>query len=471
MDWETFAERLHDAQARLHDLRLRYPEASRVPASAGDGGDSVMETLQELDESVSELAAAQADLRTHIAQLKDARRELRDQRRRYRTLFFSAPAAYFVTTVEGVVRDANQQAGALLNIRPRFLIGKPLVLYIAASQRRAFHERLSLLAKSGDSAYEWPLAMRPRGGKPLEASATVVCGIDPIENCRELQWLILDVTARLREERALQQANADLEQRVNERTHELEEASRAKNDFLASLSHELRTPVNVIRGFAHMLKTGTVDPGASARAIDAIDRNAARQTRLVGDLLDVSRINAGKFALKQRKTDLRDALAAAEETAAVDAETKQLQLHTEIPDEPAWVWGDAERLQQVFDNLLSNAIKFTPPQGDIWLALAQEGSSWRVTVRDSGIGIAPEFMPSLFQRFHQADVGSTGAYSGLGLGLSIVRSIIEMHGGAVTAASAGRDAGATFTCTLPALATETASSSPGDDPRFAGNPL
>src|SRR5581483_10280930 len=308
MDWETFAERLSSAQSRLHDLRGRFP------ASSDNDGlvdrEAVTATLRELDETLNELATAQEELRIQTEELLDARRELRDQRRRYRTLFVSAPAAYLVTTSSGVVRDANQQAGSLLQIQPKFLIGKPLVLFISPPDRRAFHERLHLLATPGSSCDEWALEMIPRDGEPFDAAATIVSGLDPIENQLELQWVILDVTARRREERALQQANADLEQRVADRTRALEDASRAKDEFLASLSHELRTPVNVIRGFAHMLKNGALDADARARAIDAIDRNSARQTRLVTDLLDVSRINAGKFALRPRQTDLRAAITA-----------------------------------------------------------------------------------------------------------------------------------------------------------------
>ncbi len=463
MDWETFAERLNSAQSRLHDLRGRFP------ASSSDKGhvdrEAVTATLRELDETLNELATAQEELRIQTEELLDARRELRDQRRRYRTLFVSAPAAYLVTTSGGVVRDANQQAGSLLRIRPRFLIGKPLVLFISPPHRRAFHERLRQLSTPGSSCDEWALAMIPRHGEPFDAAATIVSGLDPIENGLELQWVILDVTARRREERALQQDKAELEQRIAERTRALEDASRAKDEFLASLSHELRTPVNVIRGFAHMLKSGALDDQARARAIDAIERNSERQTRLVTDLLDVARINAGKFALRPRQTDLRAAIRAAEETAAA-AEAKQPQIRTQLPNEPAWVWGDPERLQQVFDNLLSNAIKFTPADGRVWVDLVPDGSSWRVSVRDTGMGIAPAFMPSLFQRFRQAEGVSLSPTGGLGLGLSIVHYIMEMHGGSVTATSDGPGQGATFTCTLPRFVP--ADAKRGEDSRLTG---
>jgi signal transduction histidine kinase len=466
MNWETFAERLNDAQARLQNLRLQYADIERFSGGPDGGADprtapapstraapvtaqrSLGDALTELDAAFNELATAQDELRIQTEQLADARRDLAEQRRRYRMLFVSAPAAYLVTTPEGVVCDANQQAGALFNVRPKFLIGKPLVVYVASAARRGFHDRLHQLRTPGTICDDWLIEMQPRARDCFDASATVVCGIEPTQQHTELQWLIFDVTARRREERALQQAKADLEQRVAERTRELEAASRAKDDFLASLSHELRTPVNVIRGFARMLRSGALDADSSARAIDAIDRNAARQTRLVADLLDVARINAGKFALRQQRTDLRLAIVAARETVLASAEGKKVRFTLHMPDAAVWVWGDAERLQQVFDNLLSNAIKFTPANGEVALEMVPEGPGWRVSVRDTGIGIAPEFLPHVFERFRQAD-SSTSSYGGLGLGLSIVQYIIQMHGGSVAAYSAGRGRGATFSCTLP----------------------
>jgi PAS domain S-box-containing protein len=435
MDWATFAGRLTDAQARLHSLR-QHPDVADI-----DG-------FPALDDAVSELCAAQEDLRAQMQQLVDVRRDLTEQRRRYRMLFVSAPAAYLVTNLAGLVHDANQQAGALLNVRPKFLIGKPLILYVAHTERHDFLERLRRLQTPGDAAEDWSLQMHPRAGGCFEASATVVCGIEPTARQPELQWLIFDVTARRREERALHQANAELEACVADRTRELEVASRAKDDFLASLSHELRTPVNVIRGFARMLRSGTLDGEAAVRAIEAIDRNAARQTRLVSDLLDVSRITSGRFSIRRQQIDLRAPLAASRDTMSAFAAERQVSLQILMPDAPAWMWGDAERLQQVFDNLLSNAVKFTPAGGAVDVAMFAHDSSWRITVHDTGVGISPEFMPQLFQRFRQAD-SATSIHGGLGLGLSIVQHIVLRHDGAVTAQSEGRGHGATFTCTLP----------------------
>jgi signal transduction histidine kinase len=232
-------------------------------------------------------------------------------------------------------------------------------------------------------------------------------------------------------------------------TRELDAASRAKDDFLASLSHELRTPVNVIRGFARMLRSGTLDGEAALRAIDAIDRNAARQTRLVSDLLDVSRITSGRFSIRRQQIDLRAPLAASRETVLEFAAERQVSLHIQLPEAPAWTWGDAERLQQVFDNLLWNAVEFTPAGGAVDVEMLAQDASWRVVVHDTGVGIAREFMPQLFQRFRQADI-ATSIHGGLGLGLSIVHHIVMRHDGLVIAQSEGRGKGATFTCMLPA---------------------
>jgi PAS domain S-box-containing protein len=443
-NWEIFAERLTDARLRLHGLRTRYDEAQVTAAP-----EMVAETLEELESALQQLAAAQEELRGQTDELLEARTALQDQRQRYRRLFDSAPAAYLVTTLDAVVVDANRPASALLGIKTRFLIGKPLAIFVTPRDRHAFRDRL-LVLKPQDSMWDdWMFEMQPRDRQPFEASASVVSGIDPVRGRRELQWLIFDVTARRREERAMQEANAELERRVAERTRELEQASDAKDEFLATLSHELRTPVNVIRGFARMLTEGTLDADGGKRAIAAIERNAARQTRLIGDLLDASRITMGRFELRRRQMDLGPVIEAAVENARESLESNELQLTVERPDEPAWVWGDPDRLQQAVDNLLSNALKFTPPGGDIWVTLARGEHDWIVAVRDTGIGIAPESMSALFQRFKQAQNGNTRAHGGLGLGLSIVDHIIKQHGGTVRAHSEGHGTGATFTLTVP----------------------
>ena len=231
-----------------------------------------------------------------------------------------------------------------------------------------------------------------------------------------------------------------------------EEATQLKDEFLANLSHELRTPMNIIIGWAHLLRTGPLDDAQKQRATEAIERAARSQAQLIEDLLDVSRIVTGKFRLVMQDMDVGRVLQLASESLRLVAQAKQITLSLVRDDVDARINGDPDRLQQVFWNLLSNAVKFTPAGGrvDVRLKPAENGVS--ITVVDTGIGIDPDFLPFVFERFRQADSTSTRQHSGMGLGLAIVRHVVELHGGLVRADSAGEGQGSTFTVTLPRLA-------------------
>jgi len=228
-----------------------------------------------------------------------------------------------------------------------------------------------------------------------------------------------------------------------------EEATRLKDEFLATLSHELRTPMNIIIGWAHLLRAGPLNEQQKLRAAESIERAARSQAQLIEDLLDVSRIVTGKFRLKMQDVDIGAVLRMAVESLRLGAHGKQVVLTLSQPETPAVVRGDADRLQQVFWNLLSNAVKFTPAGGCVDAQLEQAGDYVRIRVTDTGIGIAREFLPFVFDRFRQADSTSTRQHTGMGLGLAIVRHVIELHGGKVQADSAGENLGSTFTVTLP----------------------
>jgi len=230
---------------------------------------------------------------------------------------------------------------------------------------------------------------------------------------------------------------------------EAEEANRAKDDFLATLSHELRTPLNGILGWSCLLSKGTLDPSTSAAAFQSIERNARVQSRLIEDLLDVSRIISGKLKLDVREIDLMPVIEAALSVVAPAAEAKRIQIQPDLDPKSGLVLGDAGRLQQVVWNLLSNAIKFTPEGGRVGIRLEQIETQVRIQVSDTGQGIPREFLPHVFERFRQADSTSRRIHGGLGLGLSIVRHVVELHGGTVRAESAGKGKGATLTATLP----------------------
>jgi len=232
-----------------------------------------------------------------------------------------------------------------------------------------------------------------------------------------------------------------------------ENADRAKEQFMAILSHELRTPLNAVYGWAKMLQSGQMqDEALVARAKDAIVRNADIQVQLIDDLLDFSRITSGKMRLDIRSVDPSDVVKGAVDAVRPAAVTRNIRIQTTIEPAVGTVAGDPARLQQVVWNLLMNAVKFTPSGGLVDVELRRDHDGVHVTVRDTGQGIAPEILPHIFERFRQADSSSTRAHGGLGLGLALVKHLVELHGGRVVAQSAGAGRGATFTVTLPAAA-------------------
>lgn len=227
-----------------------------------------------------------------------------------------------------------------------------------------------------------------------------------------------------------------------------QQANRLKDEFLATLSHELRTPLNAIVGWVHLLRRGQLPPDEAAHALERIDRNAHAQARLVQDLLDVSRITSGKLLLDIREMDLAQVAANAIDACRPAADARQVTLdcvcHTPLP-----TMGDPDRLQQVLWNLITNAVRFTPAGGTVTVSLSRSNDTDTIEVRDTGAGIEPQFLPHMFEPFRQADAASTRTHGGLGIGLTIVRRLTEMHGGDVSVTSEGPGKGATLTVTLP----------------------
>ncbi|BCL39246.1 PAS domain-containing protein [Nostoc sp. MS1] len=228
-----------------------------------------------------------------------------------------------------------------------------------------------------------------------------------------------------------------------------ESTNRIKDEFLAVLSHELRTPLNPIMGWAKLLRTRKYKEETVKQALETIERNAKLQTQLIDDLLDVSRILRGKLSLNISVIDLRNTVKAGLETVRLAAEVKSIQVTTNLSEEPVQVMGDGDRLQQVIWNLVSNAVKFTPPEGRVEVRLEQVARDAQIQVIDTGKGITPKFLPHVFEYFRQADAKTTRVFGGLGLGLAIVRHLVELHGGTVQAESDGEDKGAIFTVRLP----------------------
>ncbi len=277
----------------------------------------------------------------------------------------------------------------------------------------------------------------------------------PLENVQVAESLLTIFALRIATELERQQAEENRTQmlvREQQARVQAEAANRMKDEFLAVLSHELRTPLNPILGWSKLLRSRTFDPAKTEQALETIERNAILQTQLIDDLLDISRIVQGKLSLTIADVDLNMTMRSAIDTLQLAAQAKTIAVKFEPPSLPIWVSGDANRLQQMVWNLLSNAIKFTPAGGQIFVDLKQIADDYaQIQVSDTGKGIVPEFLPFVFESFRQADSATTRHFGGLGLGLAIVRQLIESHGGTVEADSIGEGQGATFTLKLPLL--------------------
>jgi PAS domain S-box-containing protein len=265
-----------------------------------------------------------------------------------------------------------------------------------------------------------------------------------------------------------QDAHAELAVKEREAREAAEAANRAKDEFLATLSHELRTPLNAMVGWTHMLRSRTLSADKEQKALETIERNARAQAELIEDILDVSRIIAGKLRIEIHPVDLQSIIDVAVDAVKPAAEAKGITLDRRTGALPGRFVGDAVRLQQAIWNLLSNAIKFTPAGGRVELDVSSDDKQVAIEVRDTGCGIATDFMPFVFDRFRQLDGSSRRAHGGLGIGLAIVRHIVELHGGSVTCDSAGTDRGAKFTVRLPVRAEQTPTVAVAPEPRQAG---
>jgi signal transduction histidine kinase/CheY-like chemotaxis protein len=243
-----------------------------------------------------------------------------------------------------------------------------------------------------------------------------------------------------------------------------QEVNRLKDEFLATLSHELRTPLTAVLGWTRLLATGQLEPATGKRALETIERNAQAQVQLIDDILDVSRIIRGKLRLNVRPAELVPVIEAAVDSVRPAAEAKGIRLQVVLDPRAGPVSGDPDRLQQIVWNLLTNAVKFTPKEGRVQVVLARVNSHLELTVSDTGQGIEEKFLPYVFDRFRQADPSTTRIHGGLGLGLAIVRHLVELHGGTVTVESPGEGQGTTFKVLLPLMIMHHSELTPtGDD--------
>ncbi len=408
---------------------------------------------------------------------------------RYQTLVEQIPAVVFLAFLDRGIGEAyvSPQIESLIGFSQQEWLNDPVRWY-------------QQIHPDDKSRWSQEAAEMLLSGKPLRSTYRVIardhrvvwfhCEAKMVRRSDGRPWFIhgvaFDVTELKEAEASLRQAHDELELRVIERTAALatanagleqeiverkraeqeraemlareqfarqqaEVANRVKDEFLATVSHELRTPLNAILGWVTLLRSSVIDKVDQNHALEVIERNARIQKQLIEDLLDVSRIITGKIRLELRPTDLNQIVENCVETVKPSAEAKAVSIQVSKEETGLVVLGDAGRLQQILWNLLSNALRFTPAGGQIYIELEQLDSQVVLTVRDTGIGISPQFLPFVFDRFRQADGSLTREQGGLGLGLAIVRHLAELHGGTVMASSTGKGEGATFKVVLPLL--------------------
>jgi PAS domain S-box-containing protein len=438
-----------------------------VPVGLGDEIFGVIECFHSkvLDRD-PELLRIMATVGHQVGQFIGRKREetaVSEEQRRTSAILHAALDAVIGMDHRGVITHFNAAAVRTFGYSSEEAVGRDLAeLLIPLSLRENHREGLARYLVTGegpflDTRVETTGYHADGHEFPIEVAIVRV----PDEEPPHFTGFVRDLSARKNAER---EREGFLVREANAR-RDAETANRAKDEFLATLSHELRTPLNAIVGWTRMLLDGSMDPRSTKRALEVIDRNAHLQSQLVADILDVSRIITGGLRLDMGPVDVAAVIGAALDAVRPAADAKKVHLRTRLMGPRALVQGDAQRLQQVVWNLLSNAVKFTPTGGTVAVEVIGEGGAMLLRVRDDGAGIEPEFLPFVFERFRQADSSASRQHGGLGLGLAIVRHLVELHGGTVRAESAGKDKGATFTVELPRLDVPDAVTWPGGGDR------
>ncbi|MFL6255458.1 MAG: ATP-binding protein [Pyrinomonadaceae bacterium] len=423
-------------------LTSNVKEVAQLGRALNDSAALLAQHEQERNEQLARATAARAEAESARRAQEDLLRTLRGSEERFAKAFEASPLALTITSLQtGRLLEVNETFTRLSGFAREEAVGRTtleLGLWAEPNDREA---ELAVVARQGRIRnVEYRFRMKDgRGLVGMLSAEQIEIGGEPCA-----LTVIEDVTERKRAEAERDQM---LEREKTLRA-EAEKANRLKDEFLATVSHELRTPLTAILGWAHMLEVGNIDQKTAHHAVAVIQRNALQQKQIVEDILDVSGIITGKLRLASELVELTPVVQAALDTIAPAAEAKGLRLRSTLDPEAA-VTGDAARLQQVVWNLLANAVKFTPAGGEVRASVARLLTHVRIEVSDTGQGILPEFIPYAFDRFRQADMGTTRQHGGLGLGLSIVRHLVEAHGGSVRAYSAGEGSGATFTVDLP----------------------
>jgi len=346
--------------------------------------------------------------------------------------------------IQGMVQTWNRAAERIFGYTAQEMIGQSITRILPVDRLDEETDILNRIRR-GERVDHFETVRRRKDGVLIDVSVTISPLKDSTGKVIGASKIARDIT----ELKRIQKDRDDLLNSERAARSEAEKNSRVKDEFLATLSHELRTPLNSIMGWAHLLASGSARPDDLKQGLESIERNARTQTQLIEDLLDMSRIVSGKLLLDVRRVELSEVVDAAMQTVRPAVDAKGIRMTKVSDGRSAIVSGDAARLQQVIWNLLNNASKFTPRGGRIQVTLKHANSHVDLIVSDDGPGIEAEFLPHLFERFRQADASTTRKHGGLGLGLAIVRQLVELHGGTVSAQSEGLGKGATFVVSLP----------------------
>ena len=454
-EWANIRRRVADGERlrwRFELLSLRdthrWVEMHVAPAQAADGSRQMLALCRDQTEyALRQLrlriarhdAEERGGLNGNPAEDADAHAKAR-----LAAIVESCDDAIVGKTLDGIVTAWNHGAERLYGYSATEAIGRSILLVVPAERQSEEANILSRLWR-GERIEHFETQRLTKGGRRIDVSLTV----SPI---RDRNGTIVGVSTIARDITERRQIDVTREQMLEAERYAREQAQRAsllKDEFLATLSHELRTPLTAIKAWGHLLAVGRARAAEVRQAGEVIERNSDVQQRVIEDLLDISRIVSGRLRLEPAPVDLVTVLKRALDTVRPAAAAKNIRIEQALEVSTAPMRGDSARLQQVIWNVLSNAVKFTAPRGEIRISLATAESGLRLTITDNGAGIAPEFLPHVFERFSQGDASPSRVHGGLGLGLAIAKQIVELHGGLIAADSAGKGRGATFTIELP----------------------
>ncbi|WP_437596862.1 ATP-binding protein [Sorangium sp. So ce590] len=458
VDYITKPFEIEEVLARIKtQLILREAQKELVTKNA-----QLQRAHQELEQRVrrrtAELASSNAALKAENAERRRAEYALRESQHLLQAIVENSTAVIYVKDLEGRYLMVNRRHEELFHVPARSIIGKTDYDFFPvehASALRAFDQQV---AAAGGPLEKEEIVPQDDG---LHTYIAIKC---PLLDESGRPYAVCGISTDISERKRAEAEREVLLSREQAARAELERTGRQKDEFLALLSHELRTPLTAILGWSHLLRIRGPSDEILRRALGTIERNARAQSKLIDDLLDMSRIISGRLSLDVEVVDLAKMLETLLKSAEPAAKTKGIRLELSVESTGEQVIGDPNRLQQIVRNLLSNAMKFTRQGGQVKVSLRREGSYAHLAVSDTGIGIDPEFLPYIFEQFRQADASTTREHGGLGLGLSIVQHLVELHGGTVEAASAGKDQGASFTVKLPLEAKHAEALAGGEPP-------